>query len=173
VLVAGAGNGPLMPEFGIELAGDREIDLRFETFPERARAALEARIGGLTQSLLARVKGDEPEKSGRLKGETVAGVRSSKYRVTGTVRVAARDQSEFGKAGALEYGSKGDVQVRAHAIQLGHVFHRLIAPTAVLVAAYTRQPAIAARRYLEEPLAGMREEAIEAMREAISEALAF
>jgi hypothetical protein len=161
-----------MPDFGIELKGDREVGLRLEEFPERARAAIARRMDGLTQALLARVQGAEPERTGALRGETVATVRNTRRGVVGTVRVAGNSEADYGKAGALEYGSKGSVAVAAHAQQLGHVFGRLVAPIEVLVAAYTRRPNIAPREYLRGPLDEMHDEIVAELEEALAEAAA-
>ncbi|HEV2097419.1 MAG TPA: hypothetical protein VGR45_00680 [Stellaceae bacterium] len=160
-----------MPDFGIELQNDRVVDLRFEQFPERAREALERRIGGLTQALLDRVHGAEPDLTGKLRGETVSRVSSTKNAVRGQVRVAASDKSEYAKAGALEFGTHGSAEVKAHTAHLSHIFSRLIAPTEVLVAAYSRRPNIAARHYERGPLDAMRSQIIEELRAALTEAI--
>jgi len=160
-----------MPEFGIEIDGERRVALRFEQFPERARAALQARIAALTAELYGRVEGAEPERTGRLKGETEPFVDQRADRVVGRVKVVARGSSEHGKGAALEYGAHGSARVTAHSQSLSHFWGRLVAPREVFVRAYSRRLDIAERRYLRGPLDEMRGEIIEELRAALGEAM--
>jgi hypothetical protein len=166
-----------MPDFGIEVDGDRLVALRFEQFPERARAALAKRLSGITQQLLARVQSSEPSRTGRLRAETQAFVDSRENAVKGSVKVVTgaaggRAGSEHGKAAALEYGAHGSAKVGAHRAGLSHVFGHPITPREVSVATYTRRVNIAERRYLRSPLDGMRSQIIEELRQALAEAAA-
>ena len=157
-------------EFGIEIEGDRLVALRFDQFPERARAAIGRRLSSLTERLLSRVVGVEPQRTGKLRGETGSRVFERDDRVVGQVRVAAPDSGEHGKAAALEYGASHTALVRAHTMQLSHVYDKLVEPIEVMVAAYSRHPNIAERRYLRGPLDAMRGEIIAELRAALDEA---
>jgi hypothetical protein len=161
-------------DFGIEIDSDRLVALRFEQFPERARAAIANRLGSITQRLLARVQGNEPSRTGRLRGETQSSVTTGNDRISGRVRVdtSRGGEAEHGKAAALEYGAHGTAHVSAHAMQLSHFYDQLIAPREVLVAAYDRRVDIAERRFLRGPLDDMRSEIIEELRQALAEAAA-
>ena len=138
---------------------------------ERARAALARHIEALTADLLSRVVGGEPVKTGKLRSETGSSVVERGELIRGTVRVAAQDAAEAKKAAALEYGATKPAQVAAHTAQLGHVFARAVAPFEVVVAAYTRRPNLAARRFLRGPLDAMRSEIVDGLKQALEEAL--
>ena len=49
--------------------GERELALRFDTFPVRAHQKLQERINGLTAELGARVQAATPVRTGRLRSE--------------------------------------------------------------------------------------------------------
>lgn len=161
-------------DFGIEIDGDRLVALRFEQFPERARAAIANRLGSITQRLLARVQGTEPSRTGRLRSETQSSVAARGDRISGRVFVDASrgGEGEHGKAGALEYGAHGTAHVGAHAMQLSHIYNEMMEPREVLVAAYDRRVNIAERRFLRGPLDEMRSEIIEELRQALAEVAA-
>lgn len=161
-------------DLGIEIDGDRLVALRFEQFPERARAKIAARLQTITQQLLSRVQGAEPSRTGRLRGETQASVDERNERISGRVRVntSGGGEAEHGKAAALEYGAHGTAHVSAHAMQLSHVYNQLVQPHEVLVAAYDRRVNIAERRYLRGPLDEMRSQIVEELRQALAEAAA-
>jgi hypothetical protein len=160
-----------MPDFGIEVDGERLVALRFEQFPERARAAIKRRLEALTAQLYSRVESAEPQRTGKLRQETQSFVDERDDRVTGRVKVLARETSEHGKGAALEYGAHGSAQVGAHAMTLSHLWGRMIAPRQVLVAAYSRRVNISERRYLRGSLDTLRGEVIEQLRQALAEAM--
>lgn len=159
-------------QFGLNIDGDLRAAVRFEEFPERARAALRRKIDELAGELLGQVIADEPQKTGQLRGETKKSIADRPEFVRGTVRVAAKDAAEARKAAALEYGAQKPAQVPAHAMRLTHVFGRQVAPFEVMVGAYSRPMHLAARRYLRSPLEAMRGEIRDGLQEALQEALA-
>lgn len=163
-------------ELGIEVTGDRLVALRFEKFPDIAREAIRKRIEAMTKQLLSGVHGREPSLTGRLRGETTGAVSESADRVRGNVGVRVRQASdpgrEAGKAGALEYGAKGSVSVKAHSQQLTHVYGRMIQPMAVFVTAYSRQADITEHRYLRGPTEALRSTFLAGIRAALDEAVA-
>jgi hypothetical protein len=163
-------------EFGLELIGERRAGLRFEEFPERARQALVEHMNSITQRLLARVQGEEPELTGKLRSETTARVSSGENYVRGSVgvRVPGGESSgaEAGKAAALEYGAHKTVAVKAYSKSLDHVFTHAMAPTTVMVSAYQRRANIAERKFLRGPLDEMHDAIIAELRAALEEAAA-
>lgn len=152
-----------MPVIEIEVEGARRASLVFEEFPQRAHAALLARIADLTEALEEAVVASEPRRTGRLAEETDSSVKDLPERITGRVSITA----EFGKAAALEYGAHGTTNVQAHEARLDHVFGKLIPGTTVSVGAHTRRLNIAEHRYLRGPLEAMRDEIIEGLRDAL------
>jgi len=153
-------------QYAIE--GDRVAGLRFEQFPQRLRARLEAAIQELTERLYARVIGAEPDRTGKLIGDTVEVFREGDNYISGRVRIT----SDFGKAAALEYGAHNPTKVRAHEMSLNHFWRRAVAPRMVMVGAYTRTPNIAERRFLRGSLEAMRPEIEAELQAAIAEAQA-
>ena len=86
----------------VETTGDRELALRFETFPARAHAKLVDRITALTDTLRARVEAANPVspgKSGQLRSEIAQQVFADKPdRVAGISNVLAGGDSRFLRA---------------------------------------------------------------------------
>ncbi len=150
------------------VAGERDIAARLEQLPQKLRARLEQRIGGLTRSLADRVRGAEPQRTGKLRGETHDSVRATDELVLGKVFVSADSSSDHAKAGALEYGAHSSVKVRSYQ-RAGHNPQGERAEQ--IVAAYTRQANILARRFERGSLEGMRGQIESELRAAIAEAV--
>lgn len=153
----------------MELLNERRVGLRFDEFPEKARANLLERITELTQELEDAVVEAEPEgATGKLRRETKPRVTEGPERITGSVSVT----DEFAKAAALEYGAHGTTTVRAHVAQLNHVFARATSTVEVDVEEHTRRLNIAAHDYLRGPLAAMSGRIEEELKAAIDDAIA-
>ncbi len=101
----------------MQITGDRQVALRFDKFPESARVNLRAAIDASTQDLWQAVQAAAPRKTGKLAASIQKRVTESKNKITGIVNVAG----DFGKAGALEYGSH-----RTITMKLSHVFGHLV-----------------------------------------------
>ena len=144
-----------------------------EGFGERAHELLKARITSLTEALETRVLATEPFRTGRLRETTVEKVFSDDPdRVAGYVRITA----DFGKAGALEYGSHRAITVneRSPAVRARQAHAGIRAafsrPSAALAASYVRHTNIAEHRFLRGPLEAMRPEILAEMEQALEEA---
>lgn len=122
-------------------------------------------IGPLTERLEGMVLASEPFRTGRLRATTVEKVYSDNpERVAGYVRITA----DFGKAGALEYGSHRTVTVTAR--------HRALATLTSLSRAraeagtYTRRTDITAHRFLRNPIEVIAPEALSQIARVLEEA---
>jgi hypothetical protein len=88
------------------ITGDRELEVKFDQFPQQIHGALLARITQVTETLQARVESAAPRKTGRLKSEVRARVYSSQNRIAGYVSIYAPGVAEeYAKAATLEYGT--------------------------------------------------------------------
>jgi len=159
-----------MADFGIDLKGtDSRITLRFEQFP----AAFHDRLLAVMQELEIRLEADakarEPVQTGRLRSQTGGRVYDHDTRIAAVVGVRAETGEDARKAAALEYGSHRSIMVRAHEARLTHLFGRAISPMMVTVPEHSRMTNLDPRRFLRDAIAGMHSEAIEAMRQAVSD----
>ncbi|MGH6967572.1 MAG: hypothetical protein ACREEN_00510 [Stellaceae bacterium] len=143
---------------------DRSVSVKFDVFPEELRSAFLERITAITAELYTRVETGEPSLTGKLRSLTRMVIENTKNRVAGRVQVSG----DYGKAGALEYGSTRSVQVRAHSVQRDQVFGRLVEPTAVMIQAHSRQLNITARRYLRGPLEDLRPGIVDQLQAALT-----
>lgn len=150
----------------VDIAGDRQVGLRFEEFPDALHAELLALIGGqLGPELETLVEAATPDRTGRLRGEEGLRVFDDPQSIKAQVSVTA----EFAKAAALEYGAHRSTNVKAHSMRLDHAWSRRFnAPLSVLVSAYTRTPDIDEVDFLRGPLAAMAPEAIARMEDVVA-----
>lgn len=152
---------------GIIVEGAREVDLRFERFPQGCHDELSAKIKARMPRLASAVRAKTPRKTGKLASEVTSSVRDTKERITGIVTVSG----DFAKAGALEYGAHGTAKVGAHEARLDHVFgNQLHDPITVSVRAHTRQMNIPAHRFLRGPFEAERSEIEAELRQAVDRA---
>jgi hypothetical protein len=158
----------------IDVTGDRQVGLRFEEFPDELYDDLRREIDGLTNELLSLVRGATPDLTGKLRGEERARVFADEKKIKGLVDVAAPDQSEARKAGALEYGSTGKaVKMPIHTAQLDHIWDRKLAePMTVIVKAFDRTPNIMEHAFERGPLEAMQPEILARLNAAVSKAVA-
>jgi hypothetical protein len=156
-------------EVGVKIIGDRRIALRFEEFPEQARAALVEVVTDLQRDLQDSVRAAMPkDHTGKLSASLAGGVENSPTRVRGWVNVAGKNRALILQAMALEYGSHANIAVSAKAgRRLSTVYGHYISPIEVLVGAYNRTANIEAVRFLRGPLADMAEAALERMSQAV------
>lgn len=154
----------------VETTGDRELALRFDTFPARAREKLVDRITALTERLKARVEAATPYKTGKLRGEITSVVYGDQPdRVAGYVEVYAPGApGEYPKAATLEYGS--DKPRRRS--DSGGIFRRLGAGQKRIESRLTNTVHIEAYRYLRGPFADMNDEVYSELNAALAEAAA-
>jgi hypothetical protein len=95
------------------IAGQREVELKFDTFPQVIHSRLQQRITEITESLRARAEAAAPRGAGpvhkghgRLHTEISARIYNSENRIAGYVSVYAPGLAdEYAKAATLEYGS--------------------------------------------------------------------
>lgn len=144
--------------------GDRELSLRFETFPERAAARLEVRIAELIARLEARAEQVVPVGKGLLRSE----IRGRTYkgeqgRIAGYVSVYApsNPKREYAKAATLEYGSNKARRLNARATRGNRA-----------VQARLSQPvSIRAYRFLRGPFEEMSQEIRDELEAALNEVI--
>lgn len=150
--------------------GAREVSLRFDTFPDRVKARLTARIDELTTQLQASVMAAAPFRNGRLRGEITARAYNDKPdRIAGYVSVfAGSDAGEYPKAATLEYGSTKARRVFSKT----ETFITRRGKVRRVVDRYTKPAMLTARRYLRDPLEEMLPEITAALEEAVAEAVA-
>lgn len=156
-------------DLGFELSGDTTLALKFDALPRDVHARILARLTSLEPALEEAVRAGEPHRTGRLSSLTSGTVTDEADRVT--LRVAMR--GDFAKAGVFEFGAPGPRsprRVKAHAMRLDHVFGRLVAPMMVTVAAHAHPTHIAARHMFERALAGMHDEIVAELRQAVQDA---
>lgn len=148
--------------------GERELALRFETFPSRVHDRLRERIGSLIDRLEARVEERAPYRTGELKSEIKGRVFADmRDRVAGYVDVFAGsgDENAYAKAASLEYGVTKAREPRAGAI-LGRLGKRR---AELRLAGVVHIPAF---RYLRDPLSEMRGEIDAELLAALNETVA-
>jgi hypothetical protein len=159
-------------EFGLEITGERAVNLRFEQFPAFAHDRLKSALERIKGRLLAAVLADEPDKTGALRAQTGGKVYDHGDRIAAVVGVRAKDKNEARKAASLEYGStKVPFAVKAHKASLDHLWSRAIAPISVNVPDHQRAANVTARRFLRGPIDAIRSEAIGELRAALDQAL--
>lgn len=150
-------------EFDAIISGERRITARFDQWPAEIHGDLLVEIRALTAELEARVLGREPEKTGKLKSETVMRVYDDPERIKGTVTLAAGlSPSEYIKAAALEHGApgrRGRFGVGAYRRTVTQAFGRDISPTRVTVNPYEREAHLQAQLYMRAALAEMQGDA--------------
>lgn len=159
----------------IDIAGDRQAGLRFEDFPDDLHDDLRGEIDALSRELLSRIEAAVPSKTGTLRSQVRLRMFDQEDRIRGYIDIDGRKGStDYAKAGALEYGSRGKpTKVSAHRMKLDHFWdHRLAAPTNVLVEAYERTPTIAEHSFMRGPLAAMRPEIVSRLTGVIERAVA-
>lgn len=151
--------------------GEREISLRFETFPTRARQKIEERIVTLIEQLDARVQAAAPYRTGALRSEITERIYDNKPdRVAGYVSVFAPNRpSEYPKAATLEYGTN---KPRRMFERGGGIAARLGQRQRRIVNRVSKPARIEAFAYLRGPLEEMKPEIEAALNEAVAEAAA-
>jgi hypothetical protein len=153
---------------GVVTRGDREISLRFDTFPARAHDKLKERITELTTELEERVRAAAPVRTGRLRSEIKSQVYASDSadRVAGYVSVSAGGNSkEYAKAATLEYGSNKPRKLTDRGSRIMALFSR----SRRFERRLSKTPHIEAFRYLRGPLDEMRPEIEAGLEEALAE----
>ncbi|HZP88653.1 MAG TPA: hypothetical protein VFB54_17725 [Burkholderiales bacterium] len=144
--------------------GDKELALRFDAFPARARDKLEARIRTLVERLEARVETAAPRRTGALASEITSRVYGNQPdRIAGYVSVYAPGAPRaYGKAATLEYGSnKGR-----------RIFARSSSGRRRVVERVTKPVRIRAARFLRGPLEEMRPEIEAELNDALADTAA-
>jgi hypothetical protein len=145
--------------------GERELELRLDSFPSRLQVKLEQRIRGLTEELQARIEAAAPVKTGLLRSEIKPSIYTGEgnNRVAGYVSVFAGDRKgEYAKAATLEYGSTKARKISARLSSSRRAIERHI----------SRAPHIQAFRYLRGPFEQMRSEIEAALEETVAEVAA-
>lgn len=157
-------------EIKIEVKGARTVEVKFDKFPEEARANLLEGLTAFSAELRDAVVAKEPSLSGKLRSETYGKVFSDPSAVSAYVAVA----SGAAKAAALEYGSRGKrFKTKAHPMRLDHVFNeRLSSPTTVFVETYMRSRQAAAFEFLRGTLTALRGQAVEVIDAALAKTAA-
>lgn len=156
----------------ITTRGDRELTLRFESFPSHLHDKLLARIGGLTEQLQARVVAATPHLTGTLQSEETERVfGDSPERVAGYVGVYAPSDpaKEYPKAATLEYGT--NKPRRAFQKRAG-LMAALLGPRLRIIGKLSKAVHIEPVRYLRDSLDEMQPEVIAAFQEVLNEAIA-
>ncbi len=149
-------------DVGLEILNARNIDLRFEKFPDMARDGLIEAITRSTSQMEDLVRMAAPKLTGKLAASVASRVVSSPNRITGIVGVTG----DYGKAGALEYGSHKTITVHA-----GKMGAALSAPSRAVAASYQRTLNIAPQEFLRGPEKEIAADAFAAMEQAVSRAV--
>lgn len=154
---------------GVTTRGDREISLRFEQFPARARGSIEARIRNLTDELDARIENAAPFRTGKLRSEITPSVYDdSPDRVAGVVSVfAPQAVGEYAKAATLEYGSNKPRRIFDRSSSM---MAKLLGSRRRVASRMTKPVHIAALAYLRGPFAEMEPEIQAELEAALAEA---
>ena len=163
-----------MDSIHFEVAGDRQVGLRFDEFPDALRGDLLTKIEALSAELYARIVAATPSLTGLLRSEERLRVLQNKDRITGLVDInAPKGSKEFGKAAALEYGADGPAKVSAHMMQLDHHWaNKLARPQRVMVDAYTRTTNIMEHAFERGPLASMQPQILAALNDSVEKTTA-
>jgi hypothetical protein len=157
-------------DIGIELVTDRNVGLKFDTFPKEAYKNLFDVITEQTGRLQEQIVANTPKRTGRLASEIHARVVTYSDRITGSVSVSGGTSKDYAKAGAEEYGAHGTAHVHAHHMKLGHLFSKIVEPMDVVQGAYDRHVNIDAREYLRGPLHEIQDDIIKQMKDAVDAA---
>jgi hypothetical protein len=145
-------------EIGLEIIGERELALRFDKFPETARINLREAITQSTDELLAAVRNAAPKRSGKLEASIQSRVSEGQNKITGIVAVTA----DFGKAGALEYGTRREINMK-----LTHLFSYILSPPLEIQRGLNIQP----HNFLRGPENAIAESAFDRMEQAVEQAM--
>jgi hypothetical protein len=151
--------------------GEREVSLRLDTFPGRARKRIEERIAALTAQLQARVEAAAPYLTGQLRSEIVErDFADNPNRVAGYVSVYAPGIPDaYAKAATLEYGTN---KPRRSFQRTNGVIDRVGKARRRIVAKLSKPAHIEAFKYLRGPLAEMKPEIEASLNEALAETAA-
>ena len=158
-------------DVGLKIVTGRNVALRFDAVPEQARENLRDVIADATSRLAEMVRAKVPKRTGKLAGEIKSRTVEGPHNVTGIVEVAGMSRRDFGKAGALEYGSHVQEKVKAHEMRLAHMFGAPMDEVKVAVAAHSRKLNLPARDYLRGPEAEISSEVLASMEEAVERAV--
>lgn len=155
-------------------SGDREIALRFETFPDRVRQRITQRVSSLIDSLKARIKAATPYDAANhsaihLRDEIESRMYTDQPdRVAGYVSVySPGDPKQYPKAATLEYGSDA---IRRKLEKSASLFDRFGRPKRRVIGRANAAAHIRAFAYLRGPFEGIKSEAETSLGEALSEA---
>lgn len=155
------------------LKGNRELELKFDQFPQQLHGRLEARITQLIDSLQARIEGARPVspgKSRKLRSEVKSRVYSSQNRIAGYVSIYAPGNSgEYAKAAALEYGSN---KPRRSFERVGRMASLLTRGRRRIVSRLSKPVHLEAYRYMRGPFEDSMSEFQAALETEVNEAVA-
>lgn len=158
-------------EIGVEVVSERNVALKFDTFPVQAHAGLLQVITQATVQLRGMVADRVPKRTGLLASEISSRVLDYPDRITGIVEIAGMVPGDFGKAAALEYGAHGQAHVREHAEKLGHLFGKMMQPIQVIVRAHDRRLNIEQHDFLRGPLAEISGDVMAQMQEVLAQVI--
>ncbi len=163
-----------MDTIKIDLAGVRQVGLRFDEFPDALYADLKQEIDALSIELLARIEAATPDRTGRLRSQERLRLFTDPNRITGYIDIAGdKGSQDFAKAAALEYGAHNPTKVAAHDMKLDHFWDKKLAePVTVLVEAYNRTPDIAEFAFERGPLAAMQPEVVARLNAVVAKSTA-
>ena len=165
-----------MDAIRIDIAGDRQVGLRFDEFPDALYQDLQEEVGSLSQELYGRVVWSTPSLTGTLRSEERLRLFTDPDRITGYVDIEGGDGSnEYAKAGALEYGSRGRAtKVATHDMKLDHFWSRKLAEPIDVVTQYLdgRIPNITEERFERGPLEAMQPEILSRLNAVVARATA-
>ena len=158
----------------IDIKGERQVGIRFETFPDALYEDLKTEVDALSNELYALVEAATPSATGELRSEERLRLFTDPNRITGYVDIAAaKGAQDFAKASALEYGAHASTKVSAHPMRLDHHWSLLLSrPETVLVQAYSRTPDIAEVAFERGPLAAMQPQVVARLNAVVEKAVA-
>ena len=164
-----------MDSIHIDVAGARQVGIRFDEFPDDLYADLRAEVSSLSAELFGRVEAATPELTGQLRAAERLRLFTDANRITGYVDIQGGKTSGglYAEAGALEYGAHRSTKVKAHTMRLDHHWLLQLAdPETVQVPDYTRTPDIAEHAFERGPLAEMAPEVVTRLNAVVERAVA-
>ncbi len=145
-------------EIGLEVQTGRKVALQFEEFPKYARINLIDAITQTTDELYEAIIGAEPHKTGKLEASTTKRVVEGENSITGIVAIT----KDFGKAGALEYGTHRTINMK-----LTHLFSFILSPPLDIERTLNIEP----HSFLRGPEADIAPAAFDRMERAVERAI--
>jgi len=163
-----------MDDFGVFVAGDREVALRFDEFPKKLHDVLLTKITSLAGKLEERVLFFIPRGKTESRRRLASFVKKEVFDDKG-VKIVGRVtfSGDYEKAGAVEWGVHSSFSQKLHDESRSTVFGRRIsAPIDVVIKRHTRTVNIAPAHMLVRAEGSIAGDAEQELRQAVDQATA-